>query len=245
MAPDAALPELTTRALTTFVEQARAAFADNLISVVLYGSAAEGRLRKTSDVNVLLLLERFDPAAADPLREPLRTAHAAIRLQPMFVLRSELDAVARAFPDKLGDIARRHRVLYGQDPFVQLQLTRTERVARLRQVLLNAVLRLRETYVRVSLRDERAALAVAEHAAPLRVAAVELLVLSGHAASSPKNALAEVVAGESRFVALTDAISAAREGRLPAGQGAASLAALIELAELLRARVLALPAETT
>jgi predicted nucleotidyltransferase len=39
-----------------FVAAARDAFGDQLVSVVLYGSAAEGALRATSDVNVLVVL---------------------------------------------------------------------------------------------------------------------------------------------------------------------------------------------
>jgi hypothetical protein len=53
-------------------ESARAAFGDDLVSVLLYGSAAEGALRATSDVNVILVLSSFVPAKADRLAAQLR-----------------------------------------------------------------------------------------------------------------------------------------------------------------------------
>ena len=48
--------------LDELVAGAREAFGADLIAVVLFGSAAEGRLRKTSDVNVIAVTRRFDPA---------------------------------------------------------------------------------------------------------------------------------------------------------------------------------------
>lgn len=48
--PDAAprdLPAVVARVLDDFVAAAREAFADDLVSIVLFGSAAEGALRAT------------------------------------------------------------------------------------------------------------------------------------------------------------------------------------------------------
>ena len=56
------LPENVERVLEGFVQSAQTAFGTDLISVVLYGSAAEGRMRSTSDVNVIVVLSRFDGA---------------------------------------------------------------------------------------------------------------------------------------------------------------------------------------
>src|SRR5829696_2299417 len=91
------LPEQVQTGLTLFVDAARAAFGDKLRSVVLFGSAAEGKLRRTSDVNLLLVLRAFEREQVDALREPVRVARAAIELEPMFVLDSELGEAAEAF----------------------------------------------------------------------------------------------------------------------------------------------------
>ena len=50
------LPPNVRPVLTEFVEQARSAFASDLRAVVLYGSGAEGKMRATSDVNLLSCL---------------------------------------------------------------------------------------------------------------------------------------------------------------------------------------------
>jgi predicted nucleotidyltransferase len=71
------LPSPAAKALTEFVEKAREVLGPDLRSVVLYGSAAEGRLRTTSDLNVIVVLDRFEAARMDQLREVLRLAQAA------------------------------------------------------------------------------------------------------------------------------------------------------------------------
>ena len=59
------LPGVVARALDDFVAAARDAFGDQLESVVLYGSGAEGALRATSDVNIVLVLRAFERERAD------------------------------------------------------------------------------------------------------------------------------------------------------------------------------------
>lgn len=236
------LPADVRRVLDDFVAAAQSAFAGDLISVVLYGSAAEGALRETSDVNVLLVLTAFDPARAGRLRDTLRTAQAAIRLSAMFVLRDEVEAATTAFAQKFADIARRHRVLAGEDPFGQGP-SRAALVTRLDQVLLNLILRMRALYVQRGGHEEQLAGVVAEMASPLRTSAASLAALEGRAVRSPKTALAEFAQslGDPAWSPILSRLSTARETRaLPPGVAGETVMRLIELAQQLRARVVAL-----
>ena len=231
------LPAPVAEGLDRFVKAAEEALGPALKAAVLFGRAAEGWLRATSDVNLLLVLSEWDERA-DALREPLRSAQAAIRLSPMFVLERELPAAALAFPVKFADIQRRHRVLVGADPFTRDLVPRDAEVAQLRQVLLNLLLRLRERYLTTSLREEQAARAMAEAAGPLRAGAASLLELEGVPAASPKEALekaAAAVAGDWGDVLAQ--VSAVREGKaLPPHAAPASLRKLAALAEALLER---------
>ena len=118
--------------LGVFVEAAIAALGSTLRSAVLFGSAAEGRLRPTSDINLILVLRAFEIDRMDKLREPLHLAAIAARVAPMFVLENELEAVGTAFAVKFMDIGHRRRVLYGDDPFISLTIPRAATIARLR-----------------------------------------------------------------------------------------------------------------
>lgn len=232
------LPEDVRRVIDDLVDAARASFGETLRSVVLYGSGAEGRLRATSDVNLLFIVARFD-SAVDAFREPFRFAQAAANVRAMFVLEAELSEAAEAFAQKFADIERRHVVLHGDDLLARMTIPRTALVRRLRQVLLNLTLRLRGSYVEQSLREEQCAVTIAEAAAPLRTAAASILELEGRGTLAPKEALEAIVRelGEARFEELLPHVSEARERRvLPAGRAAALLFATIELARALHAR---------
>jgi len=156
------------------------------------------------------------------------------------VLEDEMAAANEAFAVKFADIQARHRVLFGSDPFERLGTSRDALVRRLKQVLLNLQLRLRERYVMVSLREEQLARVIADAASPLRASAASLLQLEGRPAESPKAALGQLVGelGDARLKGVLDDISAAREAaEFEPGQAAATLMCLIELTQRLRERV--------
>lgn len=231
------LPSAVARVLDNVIQTARTGLGADLRSVVLFGSAAEGQMRPTSDVNLIVVLTRFDAAQIDGLRDSFRTAHAAIQLEPMFLLESEIGAAVEAFAIKFADVLRRRRVIFGSDPFADVRLPRAAEISRLQQVLLNLALRLRERYVMSSLREEQAALIIADAAGPMRSFAAALLELQGKPAPSPKEALTLVTAAlpGNDWPQILAHLSQAREQRvLPPGAAGPTLLRLVDLALALR-----------
>ncbi len=233
------LPENVARSLTSFVDTAVNAFGSDLKSIVLYGSGAEGRLGPASDVNVVLVLTSFDVAKAASLRNAFAAAHAAIQLTAMFLLEAEIGAAMESFGQKFSDIARRHRVIYGEDPFASVSVPRAAVILRLKQVLLNLTLRMREAYVEQGSTPERISELIADWAGPLRSCAATLLEVEGQPAAAPKEALINFAAGLEGpgWDEVMNHISEARHRRmLTAGAGDVTLIRMIELAARLRAR---------
>lgn len=239
------LPAPVVRILTAFVEEARRALGDTLRAIVLFGSAAEGRLRSTSDVNVIVVLDRFEAERIDPLRDTLLTGGAAVRLNVMWILEREIPAAADAFAVKFADISRRRRVLFGADPFGGLAISREAAKRRLTQVLLNLTLRLRSRYALDGAREERLALLAADATGPLRASAAELIDLeAGAPAASPREALERVAAtlpGGGWDAALDRMREARESGRLAPGAAGPLVLRLADLACHLQTRVSALP----
>lgn len=234
------LPETVSQILSQFVEDAKNSFQTDLRSIVLYGSGAENKLRATSDVNVIVVLSAFNREKVDKLREPFRLAQATIRLTVMFLLENEVSSAIESFSVKFSDILHRRRVLYGSDLFANISVPRPVTIARLKQVLLNLSLRLRESYVLKSLREEQLALVIADAAGPLRSCAATILELKGQPASSPKEALGKIIHSfsEPDWEKIVSHLSEARENRvLPPGVAAPTLFRLIELANRLRQQV--------
>src|SRR5215207_6492498 len=238
------LPAKVDSVLTEFVNSTKKAFEGDLRSIVLYGSGATGELRPTSDVNVIVLLSKFDPHKADQLREPLRLAEAAIKLRAMFLLEEEVGPASQAFAVKFADVKRRRRVLYGDDPFAVISVSREDAIFRLKQTLLNLILRLRESYISRGLREEQLVATIADAAGPLRSCAATLLELEGVSAPSAKEALQQISAslpGAEKLTRELHLVSEARQKQtLPKGVAALTLFHLIELARLMWVRAAAL-----
>lgn len=188
------LPGNVTTVLSAFLALARDTLSADLVSVVLFGSAADGKLAPASDVNLLLVLRTFTPDKIARMRDAFLAAEAAIKLRAMFVLEDELSSAAEFFAQKFADILRRHRIVFGKDVLASLQLSRHAEVFRLRQVLLNLVLRLREAYVARGHRPEQVALILADTFGPLRAAAATLLELEGAPNADAGEALRAVAA---------------------------------------------------
>lgn len=221
-------PQLAIRAkavLEEFTADAQAALQDSLRSIILFGSAAEDALRATSDVNVIVVLHRFESERIDALREALIKARVAIRLEVMFLLESELATASEAFAVKFADIQHRRRVLLGDDVFATLTVSPEAMRARLQQVLLNMNLRLRQAFAVSAHREERLPAVLAEQIAPLRTCAAALLDLRGEPAASPKAALEKVVSawGDAVLLRQLAAFSQIREGELLASGAARQL----------------------
>ena len=235
-AGSAQLPEAVRTTLTEFTGAAQRVFAEDLLSVVLFGSAAEGRLRPTSDVNMVVVLRRVDPAKLEAIGEAYRLAHAAIRLSAMFILDSEIVVAKDAFAVKFADIAARHEVLYGTDPFVGLTISRDAALHRLLQVLVNLQLRLRERFALSSVYGEQLAMAAADAVGPLRASAAVLLWLESGARVAPRDALRQIADETGTAVALAAITEARESGNVPATGATATLVGAIELATQLAVR---------
>lgn len=99
-----------------FIDDLRSTHGKNLVSVILYGSAAAGDfVPRQSDYNILVALERIGPA-------DLRNAHACVREwrrlgnpAPVYFTRSELKNAADVFPIEFRQMTLAHKVLYGVD----------------------------------------------------------------------------------------------------------------------------------
>jgi predicted nucleotidyltransferase len=189
--PDS-LPANVRIAVGQFLSSAQHAFSEDLCSAVLFGSAAEGALRKSSDVNLLLVLSHYIPQRAKLLRNDLATAEAAILLRVMFLVQDEIPAACEAFAQKFSDIVRRRVVLLGSDPFAGIVVPHAAQVRRLRQVLLNLLLRLREVHAGQVDGSRFALLMMADSTGALRSSAMLLLQLEGRPCPTSKQALLQI-----------------------------------------------------
>ncbi len=196
--------------LEGFVAAASEAFGPDLESVIVFGSGAEGRLRITSDLNVMCVLKNLLPPAADAMRPILRQGHTLCRLRVLFILSSEVLENSRLFALKFSDIKRRHAVLFGSDPVAGIEIDRSALILRLKQTLTNLKQRARAVYAWDGDNAARLSLAIADMTGPLRSAASAILSLSGQG-MPPKEALQKIGGEAGVSVDVLENLSHARE----------------------------------
>ncbi|MBL8020914.1 MAG: nucleotidyltransferase domain-containing protein [Leptospirales bacterium] len=178
-----------------------------ITTIALFGSAAEGRMRRASDVNLIVVADDFKQGF-EKVHGELSLAHAA-QVRIMFVSSRELQGAAELFAVKFQDIKRRHRLLFGTDPFKDLTLKQDAIRFRLRQTLLNLILRQRGLFAMNGNKADRMTRVIAELAGPLRGIAAAFLSLQGKDLN-PREALVAVAASMNAGAAV-EQISVARE----------------------------------
>jgi hypothetical protein len=136
------------QALQQFVQDLQNLYAEDLLTVFLYGSAAASEyVPGRSDINVAIVLRTLTPAFLRRTAGHLRRWHRQGFATPLFfdpeTLRDSLDV----FPIEFLDMQERHRTLWGPDLFAGLSVGRGNLRLQCEQELRGKLMKLRQSYV--------------------------------------------------------------------------------------------------
>jgi predicted nucleotidyltransferase len=131
--------------INEFISRLRAASGENLLSVILYGSAADGEFHpEFSNVNLLCVLRETTfatlAAMAPAVEWWTRQKHHA----PLVLTREEMERSTDVFSIEFLDMKQRHRVLFGEDVLSGLQIPMHLHRAQLEYELREKLILLRE-----------------------------------------------------------------------------------------------------
>lgn len=134
--------------LSQLVGDLTQAAGSNLLSVILYGSAATGEFHaKHSDLNLLCLFEELDAdtlARLNPItRRWVRRGHPP----PLVFTVSQLARAADVFAIELLDIKASHKVLHGTDRMADIEVPLALHHLQVERELRQALIRLQEHYL--------------------------------------------------------------------------------------------------
>ncbi len=140
----------------SFIEDLRASHGANLVSVILYGSAAAGDfVPKQSDYNLLVALDEITPVE-------LRNAHACMREWqklghpvPVYFTVSELQNASDVFPIEFHFMEIARKVLYGKDVLADIKISDEFLRHQTEYELRSKLIRLRRAYIPASTSVER------------------------------------------------------------------------------------------
>ena len=117
--------EKISNAVTEFSTRLKEVFADDLLAVVLYGSAAGSAFREgRSDINVLIILEKFNAAQIFKFGNAAKTLMRNSRISPFIMTREEFNAAADVFPLEYCDILEKHTIVYGEKEILNINVSR-------------------------------------------------------------------------------------------------------------------------
>lgn len=135
--------------LRELVEKLESSFADRLVSVTLYGSAASGERDKRSDLNVLCVLKEITPRELEEAEPVLRWWREKGYPSPLLMSEGEVADSADSFPIEFRDMKQHRRVLSGLDVIADLHVDSRNHRVLVEHELRTKLLRLRQQGARV------------------------------------------------------------------------------------------------
>lgn len=112
-----------TELTNEFVSRMRATAGDNVLSIVLYGSAAEGEFHpEYSDLNLLCVVRDVSFPALAKIANVVEWWRGKKHHPPLVLSDDELNASAGVFSIEFVDMKSRYRVIFGEDVLQNLQV---------------------------------------------------------------------------------------------------------------------------
>ncbi len=175
-----AVPPSISAALDQLKVDLTAAAGNNFAGLILYGGLARGRYRPgKSDANVVVLLRDATPSALSAIAPALKKAWRAAAVEPLVLTSDEAVRAAEVFPTKFLDIKSHHVVLFGENPFSGIDVSREHVRLRIEQELRNMLMRLRRRYLAAIDDSTMLARALTTVVRPLALELAALLQLVG------------------------------------------------------------------
>lgn len=132
----------------TLTEEFKKIYADNLYSVILYGSAVTGDyVKRKSDFNILVVVNRL---GLDDLKKVSGITQKWVKAgnpPPLMFTMNRLINSMDVFPLEFIDIKDKHKILFGEDVFGKLEIKTGNLRLELERELKSKIIQLRESYI--------------------------------------------------------------------------------------------------
>ena len=143
--------------IQAWAKELKQELGNNLVSVILYGSAARGEyVRARSDLNLMLVFKKLDLNHISKVGKLMRRKVRKQTPQLVFWTEEELGNAWDVFPLEFEDIMENHRCLLGKDPFTKRKVDKKRIRYQLEIELRSKLLNVRDTWL--NLRRDKYAL---------------------------------------------------------------------------------------
>jgi hypothetical protein len=178
--------------LDVLVEKLSKALDGDLISVILYGSAAIGdQDEKFSDYNVLCVLKGVAPEHLASSESIFRWWRDFGNPSPLLLSEQEVRTSTDCFAIEFSDMKEHHRVLFGADVIASLEVDRSFHRAQVEHELRSKLLRVRQKAAGILSDRDALCILLADSVSTFCVLFRHALILGGIAAPATKREIIE------------------------------------------------------
>jgi hypothetical protein len=214
--------------LSDLVQKLNAAFGERLISAILYGSAAVGDWQqKTSDLNVLCVLDRITPEELGKSEPVFRWWREKGQSAPLLLTAEEVSGSTDCFAMEFHDMQQHRRLLHGSDVILGLTVEDRFYRAQVEHELRSKQIRLRQKAAELLPDHKRLVALLTDSISTFCVLGRHALILSGQEARWKKHeilAALEALLGSS-FKNCLAILAMRQSGESPSSSDAVSLLA--------------------
>lgn len=177
-----------SRELDSLTSDLTSAFGDDLLSIVLYGSAARADYlgHGGSDLNIVVVLRDISLQSLERGTKATRAWETAGNRPLLFFSPEWISGSCDVFPLEFLDIVAWHRVVHGSDPFAELTVSTENLRLQCESELKTKLIHLRTGYIQVHENPDTLAKLLAASYAPIATLCRGVLRLAG--AEVPGNA---------------------------------------------------------
>ena len=181
------MEEILADELNELKDKLTEAHGENLKSVVLYGSAVVGgQLDEERPKKVLVVLDRIAPADLKAAHEVAEWWRSEGNPVPVYFTSEEMADSSDVFPIEFIDMSQIRHVLYGKDPFDDLDIPTQNLRHQIEYEMRAKLLRLRRLYIPASRNANQLARLMADSLDSFAVLFRHVLVMLGKEASFNK-----------------------------------------------------------
>lgn len=143
------LPHNIQKAVDGFVVNLKNIYSDQLVAIILYGSAASGEYTgRHSNINLAVILKDTSLPSIKKASQFINKNRFLV-INPMFFTEDYIKKSTDVFPIEFLDIKENHIILYGKDIFRDLQIDMKNLRFQCEQELKSKVLNIKKLYLRM------------------------------------------------------------------------------------------------
>jgi len=146
------LSEEVGKRVSWYVYELYKIHTDNLLSVILYGSAVDADFDiKWSNINIVLVFKNIGAGTLQKSLHIIDKGRKKKIIAPLFFTHQHIKTSSDTFPMEFLEIKDKHLLLYGEDAFGQLEVDGKNLRLECEQQIKSMLIKLRQSYLEVGL----------------------------------------------------------------------------------------------